>query len=164
MHFKKLGTCVLNNIFQRFFPFILSWKHLLVIDPYSNATTLISWLQCVFKVQKIQQSSKGDCNLSSHNYISGFCCVFLGLHFDTVMADMTCSCFWPSSHIHASQHTDGNTTVFKTHSGLFEKCYICFTMSRMKEHVGNLWLFSLSIWVGSWIAVWITVASPTPQH
>ncbi len=37
------------------------------------------------------------------------------------MADRTCSCFWPSSHIHASQHTDGNTTVFKTHSGLFEK-------------------------------------------
>lgn len=61
----------------------------------------------------------------------------------TVMADMTCSCFWPNSQNHASQHTDGNTTVFKTHSRLFEKRYICFTMSRMKEHVGNLWLFPL---------------------
>lgn len=78
---------------------------------------------------------------------SGFWCVFLGLYTDTVMADKTCSCFWPNSQNHASQHTDGNTTVSKTHSRLFEKHYICFTMSRMKKHVGNLWLFFPSLFV-----------------
>jgi len=57
--------------------------------------------------------------------------VFFLAYTDTVMADMTCSCFWPNSHNHASQHTDGNTTVSKTHSRLFLKHYICFTMSRM---------------------------------
>lgn len=43
------------------------------------------------------------------------------VYTDMVMADMNCSCFWPNSHNHASQHTDGNTTVSKTHSRLFKK-------------------------------------------
>jgi len=42
------------------------------------------------------------------------------------MADMTCSCFWPNSHNHASQHTDGNTTVSKTHCRLFFKALHMF--------------------------------------